>query len=354
MNMFKKVITWAMLSIMMQLAGLLFLDKVVFQHSSDFKVKEVEAVKKEAVSINVPTSATEVSSAYSGRYVSYKEGDKLMLVNTKTSETKEVLVDKGAEIIYSSWLPKDNYLIIGEKVKGDSGSNIIRVVTYNPRTGTINPVINELCTYQKGMQIDSIVSSGSGTKYVSVSRGGFNSTIYRIDINDKKRELPSKVANFGGMKVFQHKDELVYENALDKTFYRYTNMKLNKLKFNNSKNLTLLSVDDNDNIYMGEMVEDKISKIIYGKADVNTSSWTTVTLEKSKNPEDIHVNSKSEIMINDNLEGKITNLTTGDTISYEGMFIQLTDKIICSSSNGKLFIKSLSDVDKKEEVKDKK
>lgn len=347
MNILKKIVIWAMLSIMMQLAGLTFLDRVVFQHASKFEIKTIEPTKKETIKVSIPEEAEDISSSYNGRYIKYIEDGKLMLMNTKTAEKKEVVTEEGSEIIYSSWLTRDNYIMIAEKVNGN-----VKIVTYNARTGIVKPIIDKLTNYNRGLNIDGIVTNGSNSKYVGVSRGGFNSTIYRIDVNDDMNKLDFRVPSLNKMVSFQHKDELVYQDGLNNKFYRYNNRKTNEIKFENGEDLTLLATDENDNIYMGRLEDDKIVSIIYGKVENPTSSWTTINLESPKKTSDIYVTVKGDVMINDSLKGKIVNLNTGDTISYEGKFLQITDKIICSTNEGNLIIKNLSDIDSKEEVED--
>ena len=350
MKVLKRIITWAMLSIMMQLAGLTFLDQVVFTHSSEFEEKEIKPTKKEDVTIKVPTSAKDISTSYNGKYLKYIDGDKLMLITTKTSEIKEVQVEEGAEILFSKWMPRDNYIIIAEKIKISSKNSDVKIVAYNPRNDSITNIISdsgELCRYQTGMKIDDIVSSTSGTKYIGVSREGFNSQIYRVDINDNLRTLPLKIPNIGTIKVFPHKDELIYEDNLNKIFYSYTNSKNSKLNINNASSMSLLSLDENDNMYLGEIEGDKISRITYGTLDTAMDSWSSVVLEKPKNPKDIYITTKGDIFVNDNLTGKITNAHNGETITYEGMFVEMTDRVIITSSDGTIFMKSITDIDSK-------
>ena len=350
MKVLKRIITWAMLSIMMQLAGLTFLDQVVFTHSSEFEEKEIKPTQKQDVKIKLPTSAEDISTSYNGKYLKYIDDDKLMVIATRSSETKEVKVDEGAEILFSKWMPRDNYIIIAEKVNISSTDSVIKIIGYNPRNSSVTNIISdssELCTYQNGMKIDDIVSSTSGTKYIGVSRDGFNSQIYRVDINDNLRALPLKIPSIGTIKVFPHKDEVIYEDNLNKIFYSYTNSENSELNINDVSYISLLSLDENDNMYVGEMEGDKISKIIYGTLDSSMDNWDVIELEKYKNPRDIYITTKGDVFVNDNLTGKVTNLHNGDTITYEGMFIEMTDRVIITSSNGTIFMKSVTDIDKK-------
>ena len=45
MKVFKKIIAWAILSIILQIGGLYVLNNVVFKHTSEFKSKPMEVKK---------------------------------------------------------------------------------------------------------------------------------------------------------------------------------------------------------------------------------------------------------------------------------------------------------------------
>lgn len=349
MKRFKRIFAWAALSLILQISVVLVLDRIVFAHSSEFKMKKVEEkVKTEEVNVQIPANVEDIRNSFDGKYITYVEGEKLQIVNTQSTEKKELVTEGNGEILNYKWLPDRNRIIVAEKIKNDKGTNVIKLITYDAKNGTENEV-KEICTYQEGMEVDSITASVlTGVYYVSVSRGGYNSTIYRIDINHTLTRLNNKVTSLGRMEVVPRKDILVYEDKLNKNFYTYQGGVSKKLNFTNSQNLSLITIDSDDIVYMGELEGNKIKKIIYGKLDVNLSEWKVETLEKAKDVKDIHVNNKSQIMINDNLEGKVTNLATGETISYNGKLIGITDRVITSEVNGKLYIKKISDVDKVE------
>lgn len=353
MKKWKRILAWAMLSIILQISGLVLLDKVVFAHSSDFKIEKVEAKKKPAeINVQIPSNAKEVRSSFDGKFITYVENDKLQIVNTQTSDKKELITEGNGQIMNYEWLPDRNRIIVAENIKNNNGSSVIKLITYDAKTGTESEV-KEICPYQNDMEVDSITASVlTGVYYVSVSRGGYNSTIYRIDINHTLTKLNNKVPALGNMKVLPHKDILVYEDKINKSFYKYQSGVAKKLNFTNSQNLSLITIDNNDIVYMGELEGSKIKRIIYGKIDEDISTWKTQELEKAKDVKDISINNKSEILINDNLEGKVTNLSTGDTITYDGKLIEITSKVISSESNGKLFMKSVTEIDKVEDMKE--
>ena len=342
-----RIIVWILLSIMMQCAVLLFLDKVYFKHSSDFEITEREAsTSVEDLSMNIPSEATEIQVSYDGKYISYFIDDKFYLGDTKAGTTTEIITNESDnEVLYAEWLPDRNRITIAEKIINDSGKSVINVINYDAKSNT-EYELKEVVKYQNGMEVDGMATTTlSGVSYVAVSKNGNNSNIYRIDINENMKNLGVKIASLGALKIFPHKDVLLYEDEVNKKFYYYRNEKIYPINTGTYSNLELLSVDNNDNVYMGEVNNKKISKIIYGTLDNDISSWNTLNLDKGKDSKDIYVNEKGEILINDNLEGTVTNMSQGTKVSYDGKFISVNNKVVCSSDNGEIYIKSLSETD---------
>ena len=113
-----------------------------------------------------------------------------------------------------------------------------------------------------------------------------------------------------------------------------------------NKNLTLLGIDREDVIYVGELNGDKISSIIYGKVDTDTANWTTVNLESVVNRKDIYFSNKSQILINDNLVGIVKNLTTNEEWPYDGKLLAIKEDFIATTDNkGKLSYEEINTSD---------
>lgn len=347
MKGFRKVILWAMLSIMMQVSGLLFLDKVFFKHSSDFEFTEVtEKTTVKDVDIAIPSDAEDIKCSYDGKYVTYFKDDKFYLIDTKDGSSQEIITnDDNASVLYTEWLTDRNRITIAEKVTNDSNTKVIKVVNYDAKSKSEVP-LKEVCNYKEGMKVDAIATTTlSGVTYVSVSNNGKNASIYRIDINEKMTNIGVKVPRIGALKIFPHRDVMIYEDKVNNRFYNYSNDNIHKINLSNIQGAELLSVDNNGIVYVGEVVDNKVTQIKYGTLDTDVTSWSSIPLEKSKLVKDIYINNKGEILINDSLEGKVKNLTTSKSVSYEGKFLSVNNKVVCSSDNGKLYIKSLSEVD---------
>ena len=344
MKRFSRIIIWMLLSIMMQCAALLFLDKVFFKHSSDFEITEREAdTSVKDLSINIPSNAENIQVSYDGKYITYIVEDKFYLGDTKAGTVREIITDESDKVLFAEWLPDRNRITIAEKIVNERGRAVINIINYDAKSNT-KYQLKEVCKYEDGMEVDGIVTTTlSGVSYVSVSKNGNNSSIYRIDINENMEKLGVKVASLGAFKIFPHKDVVLYEDELNKHFYYYKNEKIYPIKTGTYSNLELLAVDNNDIVYMGEVINKKVVKVIYGTLDTDISSWGTINIETPKESKDLYVNEKGELLINDNLEGTVTNMTTGGKVSYDGKFVSMNNKVICSSDNEEIYIKGLNE-----------
>ena len=137
MKKINKIIVWAMLSIMMQCAGLLYLDKVLLKESSEFTAEKVEITTKNVeANVSIPTNAEKVEVSFDGKFITYYVDDKFMLVNTKTSEITEILTN--TEILFTGWVPNNNMIMVAEKLSGK-----VNIKTYNVKTGSMRILIGD-------------------------------------------------------------------------------------------------------------------------------------------------------------------------------------------------------------------
>ena len=342
MKLYKKIIAWAILSLIIQIGGLFVLDNFVFKHSSQFKSNKVDIEKQNTKDINakIPSGAQNVNISYNGKYLTYYEHETLYIEETKTGNKSEVKTENHGDILYYKWLSDRDRLIIAEKVV-KNGEEVIQLITYNPKDSSTS-YVTDICNYESDMEVAKITESTfTSVYYVDIYTGGLKSTVYRIDINNDKEKVALQASVLGNMQVIPHVDRLVYEDKISNKFYVTSPNK--QLTFNSNKNLTLLGIDRNDVIYIGELNGEKVASIIYGKIDEDTSSWKTISLDAVVNRTDLYFNNNSEILINDNLKGAVKNLKTGEEVEYEGKLIQIKEDFIATSdNNGKLVYTSLS------------
>ncbi|HCW52188.1 MAG TPA: dipeptidyl-peptidase IV [Clostridium sp.] len=342
MKWYRKIIAWAMLSIILQIGGLFILDNFIFKHSSNFSSNKIDIDKENTKDINayIPSGAENINISYNGKYLTYYENDTLYLEQTKTGTRSEIKTDDKGTILYHKWLSDRDRIIIAEKIE-KNGESVIQLITYNPKDSSVT-YVNTICNYQKDMEVKKISESTiTGVYYIDVYKGGLKSNVYRIDINNDITKVQLQANVLGNMQVIPHEDRLVYEDEVNNKFYVTSPNK--EVVFNSNKNLTLLGIDREDVIYIGELNGDKISSIIYGKVDTDTSKWSTINLEAVVNRNDIYFSDKSQILINDNLVGVVKNLTTGQELPYDGKLLAIKEDFIATVDNkGKLSYKELN------------
>lgn len=354
MNGIKRIIVWALLSIMVQAGVLLYLDKVYFKESSEFEIKEVtKQISTFNNDISIPEEATKIESSFSGKYVSYYLGSKLYLLDTKTGTSEEIVTNDGKrEILYSKWYSEtsDSLLIAEKKVSSFSKKNVINIVRFDAKNKTERELIKPdskkptEILYSNGVEVNAIENDVSrGITYMPVSKSGGNVKINRLDMNSDIQFISTQVTNIGTFKQSYGDDLIVYEDKKNKKFYSYTNGKTSKITMPGTNEYELLSIDNKNVAYFGEVTANKVTKIVYGTVD--GKSWKTIQLAKGVSSKEIYINHKNEILVNDNLDGKVKNLSTNVEVGYEGKFISVNDKVVISGKGGKLYVKSLAEGD---------
>jgi hypothetical protein len=347
MKMFKRIIAWAILSIVLQVGGLYVLDRFVFKQTSDFKSQKIDLSKNKTKDVNasIPKDAENINISYDGAYLTYCQNKAVYIEDTKTGTSNQIKADNGGEILYHKWLSDRDRLILVKKVN-KNGENKIQLVTYNPKDSSEAETTEnneDICTYQEGMEVKKVSESTiTGVYYLDIYKGGLKSVVYRIDINGTLTKVTLQANVLGNIQVIPHEDRLIYEDTVNSKFLVTNPNK--QLNFNSNKKLTLLGIDRNDVIYIGELNGDKISSITYGKIGDDTSTWKKVTLDSVVNSDDIYFSNESEILVNDNLKGSVKNLTTGKETEYDGKLIQIKEGFIATMNNdGKLAYKNLND-----------
>ena len=95
MKVSKKIIAWAILSIILQVGGLYVLNNFVFKQSSDFQSKKIEIQKDKTKDINatIPTDAEAINVSYDGKYLTYNENNNLYIQDTKTGTNTKITTE---------------------------------------------------------------------------------------------------------------------------------------------------------------------------------------------------------------------------------------------------------------------
>ncbi|EKS4342410.1 hypothetical protein QB607_000338 [Clostridium botulinum] len=112
------------------------------------------------------------------------------------------------------------------------------------------------------------------------------SDIYILNIMSQIEKYKS-YSKIGKIDSLNRDDNFIYEDL------RYGNVRIsereNSLSIPGTDNLCVLGVDGEDNVYVGNVIDEKVDKVFYGSIKENESSWKQVKLNKPIDKGDIYI-----------------------------------------------------------------
>lgn len=338
MKILRLVFTWAALSLAMQCAGLFFLDKYYFTNNSNVtstKV-EIETPKKNTEeSVFIPKDAENINISYNGKYIAYFQNEDLKVMNTTTGEVETVETTDGSQVSYFIWLNDRNRIVMTEKEKSKKGQ-ILSLSSYDVDKSEKIKIV-DLCEVDTKSTVEEIKSSTkTGVNYIRIAHSTNRSSIYRVDINHKVTKVSTQVNNLGNIFVVPRLDRLVYDDVLNRGVYATQPNK--KLSFKQGSKTKLLGIDGESIVYVGEVNAEKtISKIYYGTLDQDQSLWKEIALSSPVNSTDVIITNKGQVLINDNVQGKVRDILYNKEYKYEGKFIGIYNSGVATVINDKFY-----------------
>ncbi len=336
MKIFMRIIIWVMISLTVQFAGLFYANNYLLA-SDDTSIKTKKVVKsdpkKADAQINIPDNAKHINVSFDAKFLAYYDSDVLKVVNTKTGDEKKVEFGEGVQVSFYKWLPDRNRMLIAEKETSNQASNF--KLAYYDVDKDVKEDIKELDWADKKSEVEDIQASPlTNVIYVKVASSGKRSNIYWINIMKEMKKVDTRSYQIGKIRIIPHEDKLIYE---DLTHHRiYTTGQDEPLAINGVNNPSLLGVDDNDNVYIGETESDKVTKIFHGSIKEGKNSLETINLGVAVDKNDILITNQGKVYINDNFKGTVKEFGNGKEYKYSGSFVQMYNGGVISVSDGKL------------------
>ncbi|GAA0730576.1 hypothetical protein GCM10008905_32040 [Clostridium malenominatum] len=335
MKSLKRIATWIVFSLIVQAIGFIYVDQFYLSTNTSVKVKKVEKTEKDSnkyVEVPIPEEADHVNMSFDGKYVAYYVNGELHIISTKDGKEKNIAFDEGVEISYYKWLSDRNRMLIAEKHNGKE--NGFKLYYYDVDRDEKDKIKDLTWADEKSEVEDIQASTLTNVIYIKVSRSGGRSSFYWINIMKQMKNVYTKAHIVGQTALMPHEDKLLYEDTIFNKIYS-TNVE-NAIVIKDVEKPRLLGVDTDDNVYIGSMVNEKISKIYYGTLDTPTENWKVMPLMQPANREDIFILEGGKLLINDNLRGVVKEIATGKEYDYPGRFLQVYTNGIGSIKDGKL------------------
>ena len=332
----KRISIWIVLSLSIQCLVLFYVDHYFLATDSKVAMKKVDENKSEKlenIDITVPVNAEKILVSYDAKYLSYYEDGQFKIVNCKDGSVKNIEAEDGYKVSFYKWLPDRNRMYLVEKKSDDESSNLI-LYYYDMSKGE-KVKANDLDWSGGSSEVEDIqVAPLTGLTYIKASNNAEKSSIYRIVRMKDMTKVDTIPNSVGNIALARHEDKLVYEGSVYNKIYVTGNDE--SLSVRGVKKLTLIGTDNDDNVYLGELKDNLVSKIYYGKTSEDTSGWKVLALQTPSTKDDLFVSAVGKVYQNDSLKGVLKEINSGTQTSYQGKLVQLYTKGIVSLVNNKM------------------
>lgn len=338
----KKIILWSIIPLLFEIGMLTYMDKFHFAENGNYKIEKVndkiDKMFDKNVSVPIPDDAIEVKLSYDGKYVSYRRGNTITIVNTLNGDSKNVEIPSRAKVCYYTWFPDRYRMYIAEKF--NEGSTFLKLCYYDvdkdERAIVTNNHYNEVIIHTMNSKCNVnniVVSTLTGVQYVSVDTTNGRSNIYRLNIMSQLEKYRQYV-KVGNIDILNRDDRLLYEDlAYGKV--RVSDRK-NSIRVNGENKLCLLGVDSNDDIYLGGLSSDnKVKTIYYGSIKDDNTMFKNINLDDFVSKEQIHISKEGKIYVNYEDDSYIREVLSGDKKKYSGKVVTYYNSGIGVIKNGK-------------------
>ncbi|MBV4420059.1 hypothetical protein KM800_12115 [Clostridium tyrobutyricum] len=335
MKIFRRIVIWALISLVLQFAGLFYINNYFLSSNTKLETKKVlkSEPKKSNVVIKIPQNANNIKVSFDGKYVSYYAQNVITVIDTETGYEKQITFKSGVDLSFYKWLKDRNRILIAEKQSSDSDYSFN--IEYYDVDKDIKENIKKIDGFNSKTQISDIQESPlTNVIYIKMVSTGKGTNIYRVNIMSEVQKVQTQSYMIGDIGILALKDALIYEDSLYNRIY--VSGQDESLKIQGVKNPTWVGVDGEDRIYLGDLKNGKITKLYYGNIDGQTNQYSVLDLKEEVDKKDVYVSDNGNIYVNDNLQGIVRNVTNGKQYKYYGKFVQMYEGGIVSVDNEKL------------------
>ena len=336
-----RIVVWTLVALVIQQSIFLYVENVYLASDVKIEAKKVEEKetpqKKNLNEIDIKDGIGDVSLSSDGRFVAYLEDNKLKVLDSNDNSEKEFQSDNNGEVVFYKWLTNENSIIIIQKVQ-KNGAFYFEPVSFTAKNGEARQLtdvnLNEvkISIKNKNDKINNVVfSNATHSLYIKVQKQNGKSDLYYANVMNQLAEVRSN-KDIGNIIVPTTNANAVMEMGESVTVLNSSG----NIEIPNVKITKVLGTDINDNVYFGEQINDKITKIYYTVLNDAKLQWHTLTLSKPVDKEDIIVDYSGKVYVNDKIAGSVLELTSKKTVKYEGQLVQAYSKGVISRSGNKL------------------
>ncbi|MBC8063172.1 MAG: hypothetical protein H7Y18_21270 [Clostridiaceae bacterium] len=340
MKLIKKVMILIILAIIIQGSMLLFLDKYYFEVDAKVSVPASTKTVGKSVLIKVGEKSKDFKVSYDGMYLSFFDGNQLNVVNTVLGTIQKIKIEENSTISFYKWLSDNNKIVYAQKVQSKKGE-ITKFFYYDVKNNNSEEVRGEntngsivIEDSSPNLRVsDILLSTISNVMYAKLTSTSGQSLIYKSENMNSMKKTQIPMSLLGNIQLTPGDGMLYYEDISAK---KIKNILGNPIDIPKVENPIILGTDSANNIYIGNVINSKISQLYWGILKGNSSSFTTKELKSPTYMKNIYITLQGKIYINDGLKGVVTELNSDMETSYTGVFKSIYDKGIISIDEEKV------------------
>ncbi len=336
-----RIVVWTFTALIIQQSIFLYVEKIYL--ASDVKieaekVEEKEIPKEKNINeIDIKDGMEKISLSSDGRFVAYMENGILKILDSNDNSEKEFKSENDGEVVFFKWLTNENNMIVIKKVQ-KNGDSYFEPVSFNAKKGESRQLadfnLNEvrINIERKSDEIDNVVfSTATHSLYIKVQKQTGKSDLYYANVMNQLAKVRSN-KDIGNIVVPTTSTNAVMEMGSCSTILNSSG----NIEIPNVQITKILGTDINDNVYFGEEINDKITKIYYTMLNDEKLKWNTLTLATPVDKEDIIIDYSGKVYVNDKLTKSVLEITGKKTIKYQGELVQAYSKGFISIDGDKL------------------
>jgi len=329
--------------LIIQFGLLVFLETVYFSDNTSYSSTKVEnnATKEKAKSkLILEVGSTNISASYDGKYLAYLKDNNLFVINSEDNNKINVSANSGMEISYYKWIYDRSRLILAERPIDLKYGAFFKLYYYDVDSKSKVEIFNEINNRgikipinNNNEKINSIdMSTLTNVIYVKICNLNNYSRIYSINIMAQEKSINTVTHKIGKIISTKKDDILLYENLNDSKVYR--NDSDSAISINGKYNLSLIGIDNKDNVYLA-LTDNNRAKLIYF-GNITNEGWKKIEMNTEEDINNIYVNFKGQIFVRDSSKSIITELLTGKGTYYNGNIIDMYDSGIISEKENEI------------------
>lgn len=329
MKKLKMILSWVILSLILQCSVLFFLDKFYFKDNTNVNMEQVKIDDNHVntnMHVHIPDNAKDIKVSYDAKYVAYYEDKALKVCNTNTGDVDVLKNSEGRVILRSIWLEDRNKLLTLEVEDGE-----IVLYNYDAQKQTDQKIV-DICPYKANYKnFDIQVSTITGVTYIQI-----NNAIYRIDINQSfATNVPLAVQSLGSVSVMPTKDRLVY--VAKKGTVIHMTQPVSRIPIDSNEQIEILGIDEDGYVYVGQIKNNLVDGIIKKNLDNINSKSEKIKLDKPVEKSNIFINGKGQIYVNNPSNKVVKEIKSSAEIKYKGNFVAYYSNGVASILDGKFY-----------------